>query len=86
MTAYMDFEAKVPYAPGLGKSILLAKQPDLYQGIQNTCGQTFLSGAGVQAAGGLSGGSLPSGAVQTVAGQGFIFASMGVLALIASSF
>ncbi|GLB44526.1 hypothetical protein LshimejAT787_1701530 [Lyophyllum shimeji] len=86
MTSYMNFEAKVPYAPGLGKSVLLAKQPELYQGIQNTCGSTFLSGAGVQAAGGLSGGTFHSGAVQTGAGQGFIVAAMGVLTLIASAF
>ncbi|KAF5375389.1 hypothetical protein D9615_007942 [Tricholomella constricta] len=87
MTAYMNFEAKVPYAPGLGKSILLANQPELYQGIQSTCGSTFLSGAGVQAAGGLSGGTLSSGAVQNIvgAGQSFIAVGMGAIALIASS-
>ncbi|KAG5653543.1 hypothetical protein H0H81_012352 [Sphagnurus paluster] len=88
MTAYMNFEAKVPYAPGLGQSGLLANQPGLYTGIQNTCGSTFLSGAGVQAAGGLSGGALgssKSGAVQIDASQSFIVAGLGIVAFIASS-
>jgi hypothetical protein len=85
MTSYMNFEAKVPYAPGLAKSVLLRNQPELYTSIQTTCGSTFLSGAGVQAAGGLSGGTFSSGAIQIGANQGFIVASMGVLAFIASS-
>ncbi|KAG5641362.1 hypothetical protein DXG03_005390 [Asterophora parasitica] len=88
LSAYMNFEAKVPYAPGLGKSVLLAHQPELYTGIQNTCGSTFLSGAGVQAAGGLAGGTLggskKSGAVQNGVGAGFA-AGMGLFAFIASS-
>ncbi|KNZ76612.1 hypothetical protein J132_09356 [Termitomyces sp. J132] len=86
MTAYLNFEAKVPYAPGLGNSLLLKGQTDLYSAITSTCGSTFLSGAGVQAAGGLSGGTLHSGGVLTVAkGQGIIAAALGALAVIVSS-
>ncbi|KAG6910386.1 hypothetical protein DXG01_011101 [Tephrocybe rancida] len=85
ITSYLNFEAKVPYGPGLGNSLVLKSQPDLYSGVVSTCGSTFLSGAGVQAAGGLSGGTLSGGAVATVAkSQGFIAVTMGALALVAS--
>jgi len=84
LTAYINFESNVPYAPGLNKSTLLSGQSALYLGVQTTCGKNFLSGA-VQAAGGLSGGTFSSGAVQNVGGsQGYISAIIGVLALIAS--
>ncbi|KAG6879775.1 hypothetical protein C0992_011820 [Termitomyces sp. T32_za158] len=87
MTAYLNFEAKVPYAPGLGNSILLKGQTDLYSGVVSNCGSTFLSGAGVQAAGGLSGGTLHSGAASTVAmNQGFIAMALGTLAVVSSAF
>ncbi|KAA1474132.1 hypothetical protein DENSPDRAFT_840681 [Dentipellis sp. KUC8613] len=62
MTAYMQFESSVPYAPGLPNSPLLGGQNDTYSAIQSQCGADFLS-AGTQnaapaAAGGLSGGVL----------------------------
>ncbi|KAG6833393.1 hypothetical protein H0H87_007378 [Tephrocybe sp. NHM501043] len=86
MTAYLNFEAKVPYAPGLANSLTIKGQTSLYSGIVSTCGSTFLSGAGVQAAGGLSGGTLQNGAAPAIAmGQGFMAGAMGVLALIVSS-
>ena len=52
ISAFIDAESNQPYAPGLGQSRLFPGQTMLYQGIENTCGQSFLSGA-VQAAGGL---------------------------------
>ncbi|ETW80052.1 hypothetical protein HETIRDRAFT_477638 [Heterobasidion irregulare TC 32-1] len=58
MTAYMTFEASVPYAPGIANSVLLSGQSDLYSGIESTCGSSFLQGS-VQAAG----GSISSGLV-----------------------
>jgi len=65
LTAYINFESNVPYAPGLAQSQLLDTQSDLYNAIQQKCPSGFLSGA-VQAAGGLSaGGLLSSGAVST---------------------
>jgi len=56
LTAYIDFESSTPYAPGLSNSLLLGGQTQLYNGVQSTCGSSFLSGA-VQAAGSLSDGS-----------------------------
>lgn len=52
---YISFESDISYAPGLPNSRLLGGQSALYEGVQNTCGASFLSGA-VQAAGSLSGG------------------------------
>jgi hypothetical protein len=84
LTSYINFESNVPYAPGLSKSTVLGSQSDLYNGVQNTCGKNFLSGA-VQAAGGLSGGTFSSGAVQNVGGsQTFFAAGMGLLAVAVS--
>ncbi|KAG6864611.1 hypothetical protein C0991_008289 [Blastosporella zonata] len=87
MTAYLNFEAKLPYAPGLSNSLVLGGQTALYNGIVSTCGSTFLSGAGVQAAGGLSGGHLQdSGAAPTLSkSHGFIAAAIGVFAVVVSS-
>jgi len=87
MTAYINFESNTPYAPGLANSLLLAAQQNLYNAITNTCGKTFLSGV-VQAAGGLSGGTLSSGATHSVAtvSQGFVAVGMGVLAVVVFSF
>ena len=87
MTAYINFESDTPYAIGLAKSLLLAPQQTLYNAITNTCGKTFLSGV-VQAAGGLSGGTLPSGAMRNVAtvSQGFVAVGMGILAVVIFSF
>lgn len=85
LTAYINFESNVPYAPGLSKSTLLDGQSALYTGVQNTCGKNFLSGA-VQAAGGLSGGSFSSsGAIQNVGGsQSVLAVGMGLLAVAVS--
>lgn len=53
MSAYIDFEASMPYAPGLAQSPLMVGQSDLYSGIKQVCGDGFLSSA-VKAAGGIS--------------------------------
>jgi len=55
LSAYMGFESTVPYAPGLAQSVLLRGQIELYEGVNKTCGQTFL-GSAVQAAAGLGSG------------------------------
>jgi len=83
MTAYINFESDSPYAPGLGQSVLLAPQQKLYNAVTNTCGATFLSGV-VQAAGGLSGGTLPSGATHNVVTLSYGFVAV-VLAVVVSS-
>ena len=88
VNAYVTFEASVPYGPGLGKSPLLSSQLSLYTDIQKTCGSSFLDSAGVvKAAGGLSGGTLSSGATAQTNGptQGLVAIGMGILALVASS-
>jgi len=54
---YFNYETLVPFAPGLTASQLLGGQPDLYKGIQSTCGPNFLQ-ANIQAAGGISDGTL----------------------------
>lgn len=81
MTSYINFEASMPYGPGISNSQLLAGQSALYNAIQNTCGKNFLSGS-VAAAGGLSGGVLGSGSSRTVslAADSF-FSVVGSLAL-----
>lgn len=85
LNAYLSFEAKSPYAPGLGKSLLLSAQVDLYQGVQTSCGSNFLSdNSVVKAAGGLSGDSITSGASQTRT-QGFLAAGLSVLAFTVSA-
>ncbi|THH19178.1 hypothetical protein EW146_g1955 [Bondarzewia mesenterica] len=68
LTAYMNFETSVPYAPGINNSLLLAGQSDLYSGIQSTCGASFLQGS-VQAAGGSISGGLLSAAPRSVDGK-----------------
>jgi hypothetical protein len=55
LTAYINFESNIPYAPGLSNSQILSSQNDLYSAIQSKCPAGFLSGA-VQAAGGISTG------------------------------
>ncbi|KAF8900427.1 hypothetical protein CPB84DRAFT_1836572 [Gymnopilus junonius] len=87
LTAYINFESDVPYAPGLNQSELLDTQSALYQAVQSKCPSNFLSGA-VQAAGGLSsgGGLLSSGAVSTISSeyQSFLAVAMGVATLAVS--
>lgn len=80
LTAYINFESNVPYAPGLSQSMLLDTQSDLYNGITEKCGASFLSGA-VQAAGGLKGGPLNSAAAIKSEYQGAFAIAMGVLTL-----
>lgn len=86
LASYLDFESNTPYAPGLGQSVLLASQTVLYDNVTNTCGKPFLSGA-VQAAGGLSGGTLSSSAIHNVvsASQGFVVVGVCMLAMVVSS-
>jgi len=87
LTAYINFESNVPYAPGMSGNTLLGGQSALYASVQTTCGPTFLSGV-VKAAGGLSGGAFSSnsGAIQNIIGssQSLIVTSMSLLALAAS--
>lgn len=87
LTAYINFESDVPYAPGLNQSELLDTQSALYQAVQSKCPSNFLSGA-VQAAGGLSSGPglLSSGAVSTISSeyQSFLAIAMGVATLAVS--
>jgi hypothetical protein len=68
LTAYMTFESNVVYGPGLPNSQILDKQPALYEAVKNKCPAGFLSGA-VQAAGGLSGGTLSGAALATTVPQ-----------------
>jgi hypothetical protein len=86
LTAYVNALSTIPYGPGLAASLLLAGQPKLYSAVTNTCGANFLSGV-VQAAGGLSGGTLSSGAMQNVVtlSQEFAAVGMGILAIMVSS-
>ncbi|KAH9920967.1 uncharacterized protein B0H18DRAFT_1023024 [Fomitopsis serialis] len=65
MTAYIDFEGSVPYAPGIAASTLMSGQTALYKGIISTCGSSFMGGA-AQAAGAISSGEF-SGAPSTIA-------------------
>lgn len=82
MTAYMNFESSVAYAPGLANSPMLSGQTALYNGIQTTCGSTFLSGSVVAAGGSISSGLLDSAAsARAQVGQVVVAGSMlGALA------
>jgi len=66
LTAYVTFESDIGYGPGLANSVLLDKQSALYEAVKNKCPAGFLSGA-VQAAGGLSGGTLSGAGLTTAA-------------------
>jgi hypothetical protein len=80
LRAYMDFEASVPYAPGLAQSALFPGQTQLYQAITSKCGKDFLGGP-AQAAGGIgSNGPLgkKSGGVPRAAST-LGFASVGII-------
>ncbi|KAF7968412.1 hypothetical protein HWV62_30609 [Athelia sp. TMB] len=57
MLSYMQFEASVPYAPGLVNSVLMGGQSALYTAMNTTCGATFFTG-GVSAVGGIASGML----------------------------
>lgn len=82
MTAYMNFESSVAYAPGLANSPMLSGQTALYNGIQSICGSTFLSGSVVAAGGSISSGLLDSAAsARAQVGQVVVAGSMlGALA------
>lgn len=62
LNAFIEFMSSIPYAPGITQSPLMGGEPDLYSAVQSKCGAAFLSGS-VQAAGGIAGGILDSGAV-----------------------
>jgi hypothetical protein len=84
--AYSNFETQVQYAPGLSQSQLLGGQMNLYKAINSTCGPDFLQ-TSVQAAGGISGSSLFSGATQTANGPGSVFTvALGLISLAIISF
>ncbi|KAI0248938.1 hypothetical protein BJV78DRAFT_1231816 [Lactifluus subvellereus] len=61
MNVYISQLNKLPYAPGIAYSLLLAGQSALYDAIKTKCGATFLGGQ-VQAAGGLATGAAPRSA------------------------
>jgi len=61
LTEYIQFTSSLPYAPGITNSPLMGGEADLYTAVQEKCGAPFLSGS-VQAAGGISGGIMNSGA------------------------
>ena len=73
LSEYIQFTSSLPYAPGIANSPLMGGETDLYKAVQEKCGAPFLSGS-VQAAGGISGGVMGSGAAdlsvntRTVAG------------------
>ncbi|KAF8626658.1 hypothetical protein AX15_004749 [Amanita polypyramis BW_CC] len=80
--AYFNFETVVPFAPGISKSNLIGGQLDLYQAIQNKCGSNFLQ-TNIQAAGGISGSTLFSGAAPTASSPGpFIPAALSFVTLV----
>jgi len=65
LTAYISFETPCPFGPGLAASLTLGGQLPLYNAVIATCGANFMTGV-VQAAGGLSGAGLSSGASKSV--------------------
>ncbi|EJD05261.1 uncharacterized protein FOMMEDRAFT_27426 [Fomitiporia mediterranea MF3/22] len=83
LSAYMNFEQSVPYALGIANSPMLGGQPELYSAVNSTCGSNFMNGA-VQAAGGLSGGIVGSGAPHLTPEGGMITAAAAaILGLVA---
>jgi len=79
--SYFNFETLVHYAAGLLQSKLLGGQMNLYKAINTTCGPDFLQ-TSVQAAGGISGSSIFSGATQTANGPGSVFiVALGLISL-----
>ncbi|KAH7911291.1 hypothetical protein BJ138DRAFT_1113340 [Hygrophoropsis aurantiaca] len=87
LTPYINFESKIPYGPGLGKSPCMSGQSALYNGVQGTCGANFLSGA-VQAAGGISSGILNGAALRSMSQDvnAVVAAMLGAAALAAAAF
>lgn len=86
LSAYIDFESKIPYGPGFASSVLLAGQSALYSAVTTTCGANFLEGK-LQAAGSLSGGvgSSPNGASEMKVLSGGAAALAVLLTLVASA-
>jgi len=66
LSAYINYESAIPYAPGIAQSPLMSGQVALYTAVTNGCGVSFLSGS-VQAAGGISGGIISSSGALDVA-------------------
>jgi len=61
LTAYINHESSVPYAPGLGKSQLLQPQTPLFNAVKEKCGESFMDNQ-VKAAGGIGSNIIKSGA------------------------
>lgn len=82
LTAYLNFESNVPYAPGIASSTLMSGQTALYKGVLSTCGSSFMNGA-AQAAGAISGGeTADSGALSSmVVGTKTVSAVVGAAVL-----
>jgi len=85
LSAWFNFESRVPYVPGIPNSPLLSSQTPLHTGVTTKCGEGFLNAA-VGAAGSL-GNSLTGSAVRTSGNdlQGPIAALMSILSLAAAS-
>lgn len=73
MSAYLDFETNLDYAPGFSSSALLSGQKPLYSAIQSKCGSDFLDGS-LQAAGAISTGSNGASPRQVLSGAGSVAA------------
>jgi hypothetical protein len=80
LTAYINFQGSVPYAPGLAQTVLLTGLSALYQAVTSKCGQSFLGGA-VQAASGI-GSNGPLGAAKS----GTIRLDFGLAEILATLF
>lgn len=77
VSAYIAFQTAIPYAPGISNSPLMSGETALYAAVQSTCGASFLSNS-VQAAGGISGGIVSSGATDVLVN----FKTLGAAALV----
>jgi hypothetical protein len=83
LTSYINFESTLPYAPGLDSSALLCGQTELYQGITNTCGASFLQSQ-VQAAGGIASGIGGDSKAANAAGRSSGVAISGVVVVMSA--
>jgi hypothetical protein len=87
LSAYINYESDLPYAPGLNRSQILGTQTELFNAVSEKCGARFMDNE-VQAAGGLGTGNsiLGGGAASLNAGFQSIlatFAGFATLAVVA---
>jgi hypothetical protein len=84
--AYTSWEAANPYALGLSKSRILGGQPDLWNGIKTTCGNSFLTTQSGNSGPINVGGSLGMGSAANTASHHAPSAAFGTLALAVAAF